>query len=295
MNITDKFFKFKQEKQEKIDEENKNQSSIDGKIISNEDALFKETKNNFSFGIVDENIWYMMESIYEIKKIKTLFKNYFKIQDKIININDFVQTFTNEKHEFISNMEVYLSKTQSKSPSKEYYLSNHAKMIYQEIVNLFKSSLDELFTSYKILKQKISKKKGIATKYWDSKVAFIQKKQLEFKDSKEKVDKLKNDNKSNLKDNVDKSMNNLKEYNKKADSDKKKYYDNNHIENQLSQLNDIPLFLEPPKETWVLKYLPQDTKTADETVNILNDLSNLVRTFSQKVYHQSEMTNQSKF
>jgi hypothetical protein len=280
MNITDKFTKYKEKfflNEEKNDVIN-NIDSVDQIKINNN----KQT--TYSFSICDDKILYMMESIYEIGKIKTLFKNYFKIQDKILNINEFIQTFTDEKYLFINNMETYL-KTTSNNKNKENYLSSHAKMTYEEIVKLLKSTLDDLFSSYKILKQKISKKKGIATKYWNSKLEFFQRKNLNTNNDTKKDTK---NTSTSVKEQENTNRNKNNKYSNNLDS----ISCNNTSTNDSSNNN---ILLEPPKETWVLKYIPQDTKSADETMNVLNDLSNLVRTFSQKVYHQSEMTNQSKF
>lgn len=72
---------------------------------------------------------------------------------------------------------------------------------------------------------------------------------------------------------------------------KKKKNQNFIFEENLNKADDT--IIEPPKEKWALKYIPQETKTIDDTIKILNDLSNLMKTFTQKVYFHNEMTQQS--
>lgn len=167
MNLKKEFIKFIKTK-EVINNETKIASS--NTFFSNSISLVK----NFSFKQDDDKIFYLTESLYEIKKIKKLFKNYFKVQDKVLNINEFMSKFLSEKNSFVENMETFISKA---SPnSKDYYVaSNFYKSLLNQAQIIFKSRIDEVMTSFKILKQKIIKKNSIYNRYWESKNLYIQK------------------------------------------------------------------------------------------------------------------------
>ena len=229
---------------------------------------------NYNFNLIDNKIWFVMESLNEIAKLKKLFKNYFKIQDKIINLNEFVSDFFKDKNQFIENLTIFINSSQQRYKEKENYLSLHSKTIYHSINLLFKSRLDELLASYKILNQKIAKKKTIASNYWKDKEEFL----------------IRNYNIKNKK-----SLNNENKKENKESRNESKTEIYNNVDDYTYSTNENMIIIEPPKEKWVFQYLPQNNKSADETINILNDLSNLVKTFSQKVYFHNEMTNQSKF
>lgn len=229
----------------------------------------QELQSQYKFKIKDDKVFYLMESLYEIKKLKKLFKNYFKINDKVLNISEFVDTFIKQKNEFLNNMSVYMNSTQSNNSRKDNYLNKHSKVVVLEMTSLLKHRLDELLSGYKVLKQKISKKQSINNKYWENKISYI----LE----KEEI-------KRNKKANTNKNMN--------RNEDK----DVNLIEaekcNNINKASEV--MIEPPKEKWVLQYLPQENKSTDEISNILSELSELVKSFSQKVYFHNEMTQNSK-
>ena len=273
MDLKKEFIKFIKTK-EVINNETKIASS--NTFFSNSISLVK----NFSFKQDDDKIFYLTESLYEIKKIKKLFKNYFKVQDKVLNINEFMSKFLSEKNSFVENMETFISKA---SPnSKDYYVaSNFYKSLLNQAQIIFKSRIDEVMTSFKILKQKIIKKNSIYNRYWESKNLYIQKHGKILNNYIRSKSTIDGESKEKISVNIDENY-----------KDKKEKKNQNFIfEENLNKADDT--IIEPPKEKWALKYIPQETKTIDDTIKILNDLSNLMKTFTQKVYFHNEMTQQS--
>lgn len=266
-------------------------------FIAEAKRIEPEILPKFKFSINDEKLYFVMESLNEINKLKEKFKNFFKNHHRIPNLEDVINNFIAQKNQFINDMNTFLkiSKDINKSTREILFQTN----------NILKFRLDEFITQYKVLKQKIYSKSKVKDNYYELKEKFFNdtiksqnfgKKKIENLNLKEGINKKNSINKDDRNENgefdsKDSKINKIsnKEKNKGLKNEEN-YYINNIGNNQD---NDYEI-VEPPKAQWVQKYLPKENKSINETLNILNDLSNLMKSFSQKVYFHSEMANQSK-
>lgn len=250
----------------------------------NNDSVMKTRK--FSFQTKDEKIYYITESLNEINKLKEKFRNFFKNHHRIPNLEEVINNFILQKNEFINDMNSFLKMSKD--------INKPMREIFFQANNILKFRLDEFITQYKILKQKIYKKSKVKDNYYELKDKFLKDNFLKEKYKLDENNGIKNDNSINKETFLGNKVKKDKKLNKedsKINSSELINYENYDKRNNLDEDNS---FIEPSKAKWVQKYLPKENKSINETLNILNDLSNLMKSFSQKVYFHSEITNQSK-
>lgn len=249
-----------------------------------DDSVMKTRK--FCFQTKDEKIYYITESLNEINKLKEKFRNFFKNHHRIPNLEEVINNFILQKNEFINDMNSFLKM------SKE--INKPMREIFFQANNILKFRLDEFITQYKILKQKIYKKSKVKDNYYELKDKFLKDNFLKEKYKLDENNGIKKDNSINKETFLGNKVKKDKKLNKedsKINSSELINYEDYDKRNNLDEDNS---FIEPSKAKWVQKYLPKENKSINETLNILNDLSNLMKSFSQKVYFHSEITNQSK-
>jgi hypothetical protein len=213
---------------------------------------------NFTFQSSDLKIKFASESLSEIKILEKLLKNYSKYSKKL-NLDEYFPNFLNERQQFINDFIGFLKKsTSSKKKTTDYvYINEFQFSIYKGIIDILNSKIENFSKEYK--KHKSEEEKNENFKY-----EYLKRKKIFFKTKAFSYVSIKKDSQIQFNDDDD---------------------DNNKI--NVMNSNTI-------EETWVSQYLPQDTTEIDQTKGLMQNVTKLMKVFSEKIHQDLERTSQIK-
>jgi hypothetical protein len=214
----------------------------------------ERTRAKFDVVSFDNKIKTALDILRDIKKTLFILQNFMRIEFKI-DIDEHIAYFLKDKNDFINVMQEFVEKSGRT-------INRFERINYLTILEILKARIDVVLKEYKSVKQKILKKINKKENFWKIKDEFISKYSTN-KPRRRQVTLIENS------------------------ANKYEYF----TESQNNPQTEIN-YTEAPSTMNIFK--ESESKDLDKTKQILFQLSDLVKTFSEKVVEQQQITHNSK-